>query len=382
MECMKNFPKSLCVLSVLAVLAACGKDAVPGGTPAVGAKTNFEVTLAGAPATYAVEDPQAAGQITPFYNDVLVYLVDAGDNATGYVWTDAEIKAKQKRFEQIAEPAQVFVIVNSGSVPHPSGTVPVSEVTAAMMKSSVADQNQSAKTLAAEDAKGNTAATYGSVQQVMLVGGQDTFTTLTSDDGHTLKRAAVELSSIVSRFEIGTVKKGAGLDALTVEAVYVNKFLNFNGGIYNSTVQNYTESTWPAAFTPAWATDSFDAAVTSLTGTKAYAYQVFSNYDMVPHIVYKVGGTVSAGYKLSDGTGDPNNPTPFTGKYITVKGFRENGTLLTWPQPHKIYKAGLENGGIEITPDKITDKPEKTRSDLVVAVTVADWTMENLTPEI
>ena len=377
---MEKLTKSLCILTALALLAACDKDA-DSGVQIPAAKTNFEVSLPGALETYGVEDPQAAGQITPYYDNVTVYLVDAGGNATYYAWTNDEIKAKQKRFEQITEPAQVLVIVNSGSAILPTGTVPLSELTAAMMKSSVVDHNQIARTLAVEDAKGNAAGTYNSVHQVMLGGEQSVFTTETSDDGHTLKKASVELSSIVSRFEIGTVKKGTGLDALTVEAVYVNNFLNFNGGALNSTIQNYNEITWPATFTPAWATDSYNAAVTSATGTKAYAYQVFSG-NVVPHIIYKVSGTVSAGYKLADGTGDADNSTSFTGKYITVKGFRDSGSLISEIEPHKIYKLGLEDGGIEITPDKITDKPEKAKIDLIVAVSVADWTVANVTPEI
>ena len=377
---MEKLTKSLCILTALALLAACDKDA-DSGVQIPAAKTNFEVSLPGALETYGVEDPQAAGQITPYYDNVTVYLIDAGGNATYYAWTNDEIKAKQKRFEQITEPAQVLVIVNSGSAILPTGTVPLSELTAAMMKSSVVDHNQIARTLAVEDAKGNAAGTYNSVQQVMLAGEQSVFTTETSDDGHTLKKASVELSSIVSRFEIGTVKKGTGLDALTVEAVYVNNFLNFNGGALNSTIQNYNEITWPATFTPAWATDSYNAAVTSATGTKAYAYQVFSG-NVVPHIIYKVSGTVSAGYKLADGTGDADNSTSFTGKYITVKGFRDSGSLISEIEPHKIYKLGLEDGGIEITPDKITDKPEKAKIDLIVAVSVADWTVANVTPEI
>ena len=377
---MEKLTKSLCILTALALLAACDKDA-DSGVQIPAAKTNFEVSLPGALETYGVEDPQAAGQITPYYDNVTVYLVDAGGNATYYAWINDEIKAKQKRFEQITEPAQVLVIVNSGSAILPTGTVPLSELTAAMMKSSVVDHNQIARTLAVEDAKGNAAGTYNSVQQVMLAGEQSVFTTETSDDGHTLKKASVELSSIVSRFEIGTVKKGTGLDALTVEAVYVNNFLNFNGGALNSTIQNYNEITWPATFTPAWATDSYNAAVTSATGTKAYAYQVFSG-NVVPHIIYKVSGTVSAGYKLADGTGDADNSTSFTGKYITVKGFRDSGSLISEIEPHKIYKLGLEDGGIEITPDKITDKPEKAKIDLIVAVSVADWTVANVTPEI
>ena len=134
-------------------------------------------------------------------------------------------------------------------------------------------------------------------------------------------------------------------------------------------------------YTPAWATDAANAAVTSQTGTKAYTYQVFAG-SLIPHIIYKVSGTVSAGYKLADGTGDADNPTPFTGKYITVKGYRENGSLISHFDEHKIYKMGLENGGIEITPEKITDKPEKAKIDLIAAITVADWTTANVTPEI
>ena len=43
---------------------------------------------------------------------------------------------------------------------------------------------------------------------------------------------------------------------------------------------------------------------------------------------------------------------------------------------------GLSDGGIEITPDDITDKPEKEKIDLIVAITVADWTEVTVTPEI
>ena len=116
---MKRLIKNLCALTALAVFAACGKDADPG-VSAGGETTNFEVSLPGVLETYAVEDPQGAGQIAPYYDNVIIYLMDAGGNATGYAWTDAEIKAKQKRFEQIAEPVRAFVYVNTGSVSMPT----------------------------------------------------------------------------------------------------------------------------------------------------------------------------------------------------------------------------------------------------------------------
>ena len=372
--------KSLCLLTALVVLAACNKDAEPNGA-AVGGKTNFAVSLPGAPETYAVEDPQAAGAIAPLYENVTVYLIDAGENLVGYAWTDAEIKAREKRFEQIVEPVQVAVIVNSGSVTMPTGPISFSTFQNAAFAISAADQNKAVKTLSAEDSKGNAAGTYGPIQQVTLFGEQATFTTETPTDGHTLKKATVELEAMVSCLELGTVKAGAGLDALTVEAVYINNFF-LDASDASASVQNFTEGTWPSTFTPAWATDAYNAAVTSNAGTKVYAYQVFSlSNSTVPHVIYKVSGTVSAGYKLSDGTGSENAATPFTDKYITVKGFRENGSLVSSLETNKIYKMGLDDGGIAITPDKITDKPEKSKIDLIMAITVADWTSANVTPE-
>ena len=362
-------------------LVACNKDAEPTGTSAGngGGKTNFAVSLPGAPDTYAVEDPQAAGQITPYYDNVMVYLADAGENVVGYAWTDAEIKAREKRFEQITEPVAVLVIVNSGSAVLPTGSLSLAALNSSIDAITVADQNKAVKTLAAEDSKGNAAGTYGPIQQVTLYGGEDVFTTETPTDGHTLKKAAIELKSMAARFEVGTVKPGTGLDALTVEAVYLNNFYLDHGRL---TAQEFTELTWPTVYTPAWATDDYNAAVTSETGTKAYAYQIFAfGSTLMPHVIYKVSGTVSAGYKLADGTGDMDSPTAFTDKYITVKGFREGGSLVSGLEINKIYKMGLEDGGIAITPDKITDKPEKNKIDLIVGITVADWTSSNVTPE-
>ena len=358
-------------------LAACSKDAETGAPPPA-AKTNFSVSLPGALETYGVEDPQAAGQIAPYYENVVVYLVDAGNNAMGYSWTDAGISAKQKRFEQVVEPAKVIVVANTGSTSLLTGPTSLASIENGLKNLAVADQNRAVKTIGAADVKGNAAGDYLSVQQVALYGEQTTFTSETPTDGHTLKKAAVELKSLVSRFEVGTVKAGTGLDALTVEAVYVNFFYNDYG---QTSSQNFSELTWPVTYTPAWATDAANAAVTSQTGTKAYTYQVFAG-SLIPHIIYKVSGTVSAGYKLADGTGDADNSTSFTGKYITVKGFRDSGSLISEIEAHKIYKMGLADSGIEITPDKITDKPEKAKIDLIVAVSVADWTVANVTPEI
>lgn len=364
--------KSLFIAALATMaLASCNNEEARK-TPTGAVKTNFEVALPGAIDTYAVETPQVAGQITPLYSDVTVYLVDAGDNATAYTWTDEDIKAKSKRFEQIVLPKKVIVVVNKGAATLPQSAT-ITALTAALNTIAVADQNKAQANVAAEDAKGNAAGDYISAQQVTLYGEQTTFTDETPTDGHTLKKAAVELKSLVSRFEIGTVKAGTGLKSLTVEAVYVNYFYKEYG---KTTKQEVAEGGWTDSYEPAWATDNVSADVTSQDGTKVYAYQVFAG-DMVPHIIYKVGGELEDGYKLADGT-----EGTFTGKYITVKGFKESGATVSTIEAHKIYKMGLTDSGIEIKPEEITDKPEKEKIDLIVAVTVAPWTETTITPEI
>lgn len=309
----------------------------------------------------------------------MVYLVDAGDNATGYEFSDAELSAKAKKFEGIVLPSKVIVIANQGDAALPTGKTTVGAIKNALNTLTVASQNKVAVDLTAADARGNAAGNYISVQQVTLYGETTTIDDMTDWDSHDAKKADVELKSLVSRFEVGTVKAGTGLTTLTVEDVYVNFFYKESG---KTTDQSFTKTTWPltlatpVAFTPAWATDAANAAVTSLAGTKAYAYQMFAG-NLVPHIIFKVSGTVADGYKLSDGmTG------AFAHKYITITGYKESGADITAIEAHKIYKLGLTNGGIEITPEIITPEPEQEKIDLQVNITVADWTSAEVTPNI
>ncbi|MDD2594287.1 MAG: hypothetical protein PHD11_00535 [Bacteroidales bacterium] len=347
----------------VAVLASCNKTDVGHK------KGSLEVSLPGAPVTMGVEDPQTAGGITPLYNDVTVYLVN-GTTATAAVWSDAEIAARKKEFEQIVKPTQVIVIANKGNVTLPTGTGPLSAVATAMEALTIANQNKATANVATLDAKGNAAGDYISVQQVTLYGTTSTITDITDWDSHDAWGATVTLKALVSRFEIGTVKAGTGLTALNVEDVYINYFHT----TYKKDVdQAFTNTTWPTTFTPAWATIAANTGVTSTTGTKCYAFQVFET--QVPHIIFKVGGTVATGYSLTDGT-----TGSFSGKYITISSFKDGSTTISAIEAHKIYKVGLTGGGIEVTPGIITPDPETPKYDLAVDVKVADWSVTNLTP--
>lgn len=365
----------LAVALAAMTLASCNKEegADVAATDAV--KKSLIVALPGASVgTYAVEDPQAAGQITPLYSDAVVYLFDAGDNATCYAFDDEDLAAKSIKIEEVVKPVKVMVIVNKGNAVLPTtGTTTQSAITTALEALTVEMQNKAVANLTAADTKGNAAGDYISVQQVTLKGETATLEDIPNWDGHDAWKADVQLKSLVSRFEIGTVKKGTGLESLIVTDVYVNYFYRTNKKDASTSLgeANWNDSTIPAELKNAGSTE-----VTSVASTKCYAYQVFAG-DMVPHIIFKVSGTVSDGYKLADGT-----TGVFSDRYITVTGFKESGIDITEIEAHKIYKVGLENGGIEITPEEITPDPELTKYDLQVNITVADWTVTTVTPNI
>lgn len=347
--------KSFLAVALAAVMfASCSNEEVAVIDTNVG-DASLVVTLPGAVTadTRAVEDPIVAGTIVPNYTNAIVYLKDEGGNAVGYKLTEEELTAKKKVINKITKPYEVLVVVNSGTIALPEGDIMSAALTTKLNSLAIADQNT------------------GGAQDVTLMGS----TKEISSAGDKKLAATVPLKSLVSRFEIGTVIAGEGLENITLKAVYINYFYNTYERIAGS-AQTFTQDSWKDPYTPAWATDSGSTEVTAAE-SKCYAYQVFAG-DMVPHIIFKVSGEVSNGYKLSTGeTG------AFENMYVTIKSFTP---ALTAIEANKIYKVGLGagagTGGIEIPVDKITPKPELNEFDLTVNVTVASWTEENLTPNI
>lgn len=220
---MKKILKTLCALSIVVVLAACNEEA-GSGAPAPAAKTNFAVSLPGRPVNLRRRRP--AGRRS---DRTLLQRRDGLPGGCRRQYGGACLERRRDQFETetVRTDCRTFEgarIREHGSVSLPTGAVSYTTLRTAYLSVAISGQNQAVKTLADEDAKGNAAGDYLSVQQVTLVGEQTSFTTETSDDGHTLKKPPWNSVRWVSRFDVGTVKAGTGLDALTVEAVYVNNF--------------------------------------------------------------------------------------------------------------------------------------------------------------
>ena len=112
--------------------------------------------------------------------------------------------------------------------------------------------------------------------------------------------------------------------------------------------------------------------------TFAYAFPS----AVIPQIIFKIDGTVLAGYKLADGTGSADEDVPFFGRYVTINGFKNNADAqLTALLPHTIYQVAIDQA-LEISEGDITEVPNQTEVGLEVTISVKAWSKETLTPEI
>ena len=83
---------------------------------------------------------------------------------------------------------------------------------------------------------------------------------------------------------------------------------------------------------------------------------------------------------MADGTGfNATANTPFTGKYITINGFKTGaGTSLEALVAHTIYSINA----LTVLPSNIDGKANRTEIGFAVEITVKQWSKETLTPEI
>ena len=313
----------------------------------------------------------------PKYSNITVILYDAGKNAMSYEWIDFE--SATLKIESVLPPAGVEVLVNLSADQLAALKTANSEakVKAVLTEIPVAYQNQE------PIAAATPAPYYTSAQQATYSGSTTTITAVPESGGVPAHNtAAVVLSSITSRFEMGAikVKTDGGLDAIEIEKVFFNNYLSLNDA---ATIVNLKEGVWLPTGTPAgidaqpWS--MIDGVSTATLATQAYAFQCYAG-AVIPQIILRVSGTVAAGFKLADGT-----EGAFTGKYVTINGFKtgtgETAAKLMALEAHKVYQVAMETP-LDISAGDITDGANKAEVGLNVTISVKAWSKETLTPEI
>ena len=212
-------------------------------------------------------------------------------------------------------------------------------------------------------------------------------------DGHTYKEATVLLRSVTARMEIGAVTEGTGIvpGSLELVSVWINNFYT-NFSKTPATLQNYpsTDPVWPVitniispallpnpsipAYTPAVYQNNVSPLVDLTAGTQVYAYQVFAGN--LPQVIMLVKGQFDTGYH--DGTNE------YFMQYVTFSKYTDDATTLavTSFAGNSIYKIGVGTGGVVITPGILTPTPNTESFDLGINVSVAPWTIVNVTPAV
>ena len=307
----------------------------------------------------------------PKYTNITTIYYDGGDNGIVSPWSAEEITALKQTILKVVKPASVQVIVN---IP----TDQVAALTAAKTKTAV---DAVLAQIAVKDQNLEPDGTITSAQQTTYSGLSTAVITEGEGTASAVNKVEVEISSITSRFEIGTlkVKPGSGLKSLTIEKVFFNNYLSVNSDL-PANVINVAQDAWAGANpTAAWAMITGSSTVTSAAGTKAYAFQTFP-VNVIPQIIFRVSGELNPGSQLADGTGSDGN-LGFSGKFVTIKGFNISGTPLAALAPHKIYQVAMD-APLDISEEDITGEPNQAEVGLNVTIKVAPWTKQELTPEI
>ena len=381
--------KFLCILSFLWVvgLVSCDKSEDPVG------KSGENVLLVKlpdniVPVTRTVQDPVAGGVSTVTEaENIRVFLLSGASVIETDTFSDPEIQAGKKRFEQVSASIDNVIVVINDRGEDLSGL----KTRDAVMKYAftVASQNEvdgiDGKTLIGEgkpEEKPDPEAGPGGTHENI-------------DPPHKYKEAAVKVYSITSRLEVGAVKPGTGVKSVELIAVYINNY--YENGSRPTPLKLHPDgdpvwATDPAAGVPSADPNAFNSAQTTLSytepyyriaanasvtypnATKCYAFHVFTG-DYVPHLIVLVKGQYEEEYA-------PEGKEYFFG-WVTFSKFVDNltSTPVTEMEANKIYKIGLKDG-IPIDAKDITDQPEKDKMDVQVNITIEHWTEQEVTPQV
>ncbi len=235
------------------------------------------------------------------------------------------------------------------------------------------------------------AATQSDISQVSLYGHSALVPPATQGENYTCN---VNLNPIVARLELADMKATGSIASFKVEGIFIDKFytqstvggnpsldyLRYIGADNNAFMAGTAQ--YPAALSgitydgyPAPLESSGNPALAKpVTDGDVWAYNLFApvssgTVDNVPRIIIRLSDIQT------------NNGTTISGtQYLTIKGLRENGTLLTGIQAGKIYKIGT--GVFSFDETNLTTTPNLNTIDVEVKVTLATWSIVDVTPDI
>lgn len=215
-----------------------------------------------------------------------------------------------------------------------------------------------------------------------------------------IKEVVIELHAITARMEVGTVRKGRGIESVDLVGVWINKVYANGAKVENEIIYHKDgDNVWgispdaasgstpfdasidiPAYYPAAYFNSADNDAVKAVADGMAYSYHVFAGNN-VPHLILLVKGEYAEGYYTD---------SKYFLKWVTFTRFISNGSAINSVDANQIYKIGVTSSGISgsgdpgivINAEDLTESPELPLFDLGINVNITPWTAKYVTPSV
>lgn len=202
-------------------------------------------------------------------------------------------------------------------------------------------------------------------------------------------QADIALAPTVARIELTDITATGYITGFEVDGIFVDNYYS-KAQVSQSVTNEYlvyshtnaelftdNSTAYPSALTPAiydWYTPALIAVGTPLavapsTEGSVWSYNLFATNtgSTMPHIVIRLSNIETS-----------NDVTFSSPQFITIRGLKEDGTVLGGIKAGHVYNIGegvLRFGGEDLNPE-----PNKETIDVEVSVTLSDWTSVDVTP--
>lgn len=346
------------VLVATALLTSCSNEDNGTENNSGDSSMRVKISYGSTTSTYALDTPLNAGSHTTLGSAILYQMT--GTNVFKAIeMTPEQVNAMLSQtgctIENINSAVDAVMIVGN-----PTG--------------STADMKLLKTKKAIEEYAIDVASQQGSgVTNVTIMGYGAAIPNGTATDGHNLKVASVVAAPVVARLEVAgkvSISSDAtnNLKSITWKTVYFNRYYTT---LTKNILQTYEPTTWNNI--PSWAKTTYSSEVENKA--KCFAYQFFpaaadkSSADVLPMIVMQADIVVT----------EDGQDVEKKGKYLNLKSYKKGNAALTIMEANKIYKVDL--GSLTLSHEDFTDEPNPAQADLSIKVEIADWAVENITPE-
>lgn len=230
--------------------------------------------------------------------------------------------------------------------------------------------------------------TQGALASVNLYGTTNTLTPTSGND----YTASIDLKPTVARIELTDITSTGVITGFSVDGIFIDNYYyqaavdgtvagaNLVNNISDATLFLDNSSVYPTA-RKTFVYDYFASGITATSqvaiptvASSVWGYNLFANTAgsgsfAIPRIVIRLSNITTSDLSTY------SNP-----QFITVKGLKEGTSSLTSIDAGKVYNIGA--GALTFKESDLTPAPNMGAIDVTVTVTLAEWEVVSVTPEL